>query len=360
MIKKETFGLNPSPFVTKHNNNSSSTTETTKPKEDGDDGSDDETSNSNNSTVVVGGISSEMMQQLGKSLFDRDSVRGDDDYKNKGMKDDSSKIVVTNSPGNKIEQNDRDMIITYLNDNNKLDDSNDNDDAVRIDILGNSSIITDDVSSISQISKKNATSNAKNNNNTASFYYNNHKYNNTRKQHHQPEFNDYFDENHFTLSNSVNVMQKKKSSLNHHHHHHHQQQPSFNTNTTMHKKKKNNNKNCNSSTFLLYILLPSCVMLLLSGIILTLHRNITELQKEIISLKDENKRILYECSKSNNSSGIVNSNNPYFIAGYNAGSAGYVIMLLWRHYMIPMFWCFIFLCLGYYKKCISVRIVQSS
>ena len=101
MIEKEIFGLNPSPFVTKHNTNSSSAIETTKPKEDVDNGSDDETSNSNNSTVVVGGMSSEMMQQLGKTLFDRDSVRGDDDCKNKGMKDDSSKIVMTNSPGNK-------------------------------------------------------------------------------------------------------------------------------------------------------------------------------------------------------------------------------------------------------------------
>ena len=58
--------------------------------------------------------------------------------------------------------------------------------------------------------------------------------------------------------------------------------------------------------------------------------------------------MLYECSKSNNVYGILNNDNPYFIAGYGAG---YVIMLLWRHCIMLVSWCFIFSCLGYYKKC---------
>ena len=49
-----------------------------------------ETSGSTNSTAVVGEISSEMMQQLGNSLFERDSVRGEDADDSEELKDNLS------------------------------------------------------------------------------------------------------------------------------------------------------------------------------------------------------------------------------------------------------------------------------
>ena len=297
----------------------------------------------NDSGVIVGQISSEMMQQLGKSLFDRDSVREDDKERI-----DESIVLIQNKIGNEsnmnissMEKKKSNIFISYPNNYNTLDDKGDEmniNNIVKIDIresLGNSSIMTDDVSS--PFTKKNDSIIK---NDTSSFYYNHHKYYNTRKQ----ESDDYFNENHFALSS------KKRSIPTKHQYLH-------SSNNTVYKKKKYHTKSSkNKNTYLLYILIPSCLFLLLSGIILILYRKITELQKEISSLQNENKRILYECSH-NHANDVLDNNVPYFI-NHNT-TTGYFFVLVWRH-MVPIFWFILFLCLGYCKKCISVRIVQSS